>query len=120
MPVSIWKASMNIPSKISNDANPPRLQFKSKILARSLTSLNDGWNSANQEHSRVSNVSFHIRRRYLQIASVILPKAKFLPVWGSVEMYCPCPQMTLLAGWDSATQAHSRVSNGNIDIGGAL
>jgi hypothetical protein len=46
----------------------------------------------------------------------ILRTAKFLTIWGYNQRYYPGLQQTEVPGWVSAPQAHSRVSNINIDI----
>jgi hypothetical protein len=46
----------------------------------------------------------------------ILRTTKFLPTWVFNQMYCPSHSLTEVPGWVSAPEAHSRVSNINLDI----
>jgi hypothetical protein len=46
----------------------------------------------------------------------ILRTAKFLPTWGVNHRYYSGLYQTEVPGWVSAPQAHSKVSNINIDI----
>ena len=46
----------------------------------------------------------------------ILRPAKYLTTWGFSQRYCLGLYLTEVPGWVSAPQAHSRVSNINIDI----
>jgi hypothetical protein len=46
----------------------------------------------------------------------ILRTAKFLPSWGFNQRHCLGLYLTEVPGWVSAPQAHSRVSNINLDI----
>jgi hypothetical protein len=97
--------SMNISCKISNDKVLIHLELKWKVLPGPLKDLSAGWNSAPQAHSGMSIFNFNIGGRFHEYLVQNSQRQRSCPFGVQVK----CIVRTLMAGCDSAPQAHSRV-----------